>query len=202
VTDRSTISRASEGEPVPARPHASALDTAIVALRRGRLILLTGDRAGIFLVLSAELVEDDDLQRLREISSRPLQVVLTRRRAVALGLAPRDALSGAVSIAIDRDLSAAVIRNLADPAASLGVEPPGLGPEPSVAEAGELAAVALARLAALLPAVLVLPLAPAEAALARRRTDFAAVDTEAPPDAGISTRNLRCSTCGSAKTCA
>ena len=39
--------------------------------------------------------------------------------------------------------------------------------------------MALARLAALLPAALVLPLAPAEAALARRRTDFAAVDTEA-----------------------
>ena len=73
------------------------------------------------------------------------------------------------------DLSAAVIRNLADPAASLGAEPPGLGPEPASAEGGELAAVALARLAALLPAALVLPLAPAEAALARRRTDFAVV---------------------------
>jgi GTP cyclohydrolase II len=35
----------------------------------------------------------------------------------------------------------------------------------------------LAKLAALLPAVLVLPLAPSEAALARRRRDFAPVDT-------------------------
>jgi GTP cyclohydrolase II len=36
--------------------------------------------------------------------------------------------------------------------------------------------VALAKLAALLPAALVLTLAPAEAALARRRADFASVD--------------------------
>ena len=76
-------------------------------------------------------------------------------------------------------LPATVIRNLADPAASLGAEPPGLGPEPVTAAGGELAAVALAKLAALLPAALVLPLAAAEAALARRRTDFANVATEA-----------------------
>ncbi len=164
---------------MPTRPHASALDTAIVALRRGRLILLTGDRAGIFLVLSAELVEDDDLQRLREISARPLQVVLTRRRAVALGLAPRDALSGAVSIAIDRDLSAAVIRNLADPAASLGADPPGLGPVEIATGNGALAAVALAKLGGLLPAALVLPLGLAEAALIKRRSDIPAVETAA-----------------------
>ena len=60
--------------------------------------------------------------------------LLTRRRAVALGLAGRDALSGAVSIGLAPLLSAAVIRNLADPAASLGAEPPGLGPEPEIAE--------------------------------------------------------------------
>jgi GTP cyclohydrolase II len=46
------------------------------------------------------------------------------------------------------------------------------------AAGGELAAVTLAKLAALLPAALVLPLAPAEAALARRRTDFAVVESE------------------------
>src|SRR4029077_11272665 len=95
----------------------------------------------------------------------------------ALGLAGRDDLSGAVSIALPARLPAAVICNLADPAASLGVEPPGLGRELVPAEGGELAAVALAKLAALLPAVLVLPLARAEAALARRRTNIAVVNT-------------------------
>ena len=149
-----------------------------MALRRGEPVLLDS-RDHAVLAVAAEFVNDDNLARLRAVSERPLRMVLTRRRAVALGLARRDALSGAVSIAVALDLSAAVIRNLADPAASLGAEPPGLGPEPASAEGGELAAVALAQLAALLPAALVLPLAPAEAALARRRVDFAVVGTEA-----------------------
>ena len=162
-------------------PAGHALDAAIMALRRGEPVLLAGQGHAV-LALAAEFVDDANLARLRAVADRPLRMVLTRRRAVALGLARREtvrgALSGAVSFTLAPDLSAAVIRNLADPAASLGAEPPGLGPEPSVAEGGELAAVALAKLAALLPAALILPLAPAEAALARRRTDFAAVETE------------------------
>jgi len=163
-------------------PGGQGLDAAVIALRRGEPVLLDG-RDSAILALAAEFVTDANLARLRAVSRRPLRMVLTRRRAVALGLARREAapgaLSGAVSIAVAPDLSAAVIRNLADPAASLGVEPPGLGTEPAMAEGGELAAVALARLAALLPAALVQPLAASEAALARRRTDFAVVASEA-----------------------
>jgi GTP cyclohydrolase II len=157
------------------RPAGRALDAAIVALRRGEPVLLDGGEHAV-LALAAESVNDDNLARLRAVADRKLRMVLTRRRAVALGLAGRDALAGAVSLTLAPGLAAAVIRNLADPAASLGAEPPGLGPAPEIAEGAELAAVALARLAALLPAALVLPLAPAEAALARRRTDFAVVE--------------------------
>ncbi len=164
----------------PPGPGGLALDTAIVALRRGDPVLLEG-RDHALLALAAEFVTEANLARLRAVAGRPLRIVLTRRRAVALGLAQRagngEALSGAVSITLAPELSAGVIRNLADPAASLGAEPPGIGPEPAVADDGELAAVALAKLAALLPAALVLPLAQAEAALARRRTDFAVVET-------------------------
>jgi GTP cyclohydrolase II len=162
---------------LPASPAGGrSLDAAITALRRGEPVLLAGDH-GAVLALAAEFVNEDNLRRLRDVSAQPLHVVLTRRRAVALGLAKREALSGAVSITLAPELPATVIRKLADPAASLGAEPPGLGPEPVAAAGGELAAVALAKLAALLPAALVLPLAAAEAALARRRTDFATVDT-------------------------
>ena len=158
-----------------------ALDGAILALRRGEPVLLLGTGEAQ-LALAAEFVSDDRLARLRAVAERPLRMVLTRRRAVALGLAQREALpgalSGAVSLELATELSAEVIRNLADPAASLGVAPPGLGAAPMAAAGGELAAVALAKLAALLPAALVLPLAPAEAALARRRTDIAVVDSE------------------------
>jgi GTP cyclohydrolase II len=159
------------------RPPGRALDAAIVALRRGEPVQLAGG-GDAMLVLAAEFVDEANLRRLCEVSTRALRLVLTRRRAVALGLAGRDALSGAVSMTLPPQLSAAVIRNLADPAASLGVEPPGLGHEPVIAEGAERAAVALAKLAALLPAALILPLAPAEAALARRRSDLAFVEIE------------------------
>jgi GTP cyclohydrolase II len=163
--------------PAAGAPAGRALDAAIVALRRGEPVLLAG-RDGALLALAAEFADDGNLARLRTVAERPLRMVLTRRRAVALGLAARDELSGAVSIALAPHLSAAVIRNLADPAASLGVEPPGLGSAPGIAAAGELAAVALAKLAALLPAAIALPLRPAEAAFARRRGDFAVVDIQ------------------------
>jgi GTP cyclohydrolase II len=155
------------------------LDAAIVGLRRGDPVLLTGAGDAVVLAVAAELVNDDNLRRLRDISPRPLSVVLTRRRAVALGLAPREALSGAVAIALAPQLPASVIRKLADPSASLGADPPGIGPAPIAAEESALAAVALAKLAALLPAALVLPLAAAEAALARRRPDIPGVETAA-----------------------
>jgi GTP cyclohydrolase II len=162
----------------PNGPLGGALDKAIVALRRGEVVLLD-DIDQPVLALSAEFVNADNLALLHAVSERQLRMVLTRRRAVALGLARREmavgALSGAVSVSLPPQLSAAVIRNLADPAASLGAEPPGLGPEPLPAAGGELAAVGLAKLAALVPAALVLPLTPPEAALARRRTDFASV---------------------------
>ena len=162
----------------PRRTVSLTLDNAIVAFRRGDPVLLSGDN-GAVLAIAAELVSEDSLARLRNMSSRRLNVVVTRRRAVALGLAPRSALAGAVRISVAPNLSAAVIRKLADPAASLGAEPPGLGPEPASAEPGALAAVTLAKLADLLPAALVLWLVPAEAALARRRADFALVDMTA-----------------------
>ena len=161
-----------------AQTDGRALDAAVAAFRRGDAVLLSGEN-GAVLAVAAELVNEDSLARLRNMSSRRLSVVVTRRRAVALGLAPRSALAGAVRITVAPHLSAAVIRKLADPAASLGAEPPGLGPEPATAEPGAMAAVTLAKLAALLPAALVLWLVPAEAALARRRADFAQVDMTA-----------------------
>lgn len=186
MVDKASVS--TEPEPSPAAGRR-ALDEAIVAFRRGEPVLLDGEN-GAVLAVAAELVTDANLVQLRNMSSRRLSVVVTRRRAVALGLAPRDALSGTVRITVASDLSGAVIRNLANPAASLGAQPPGLGPQPASAEPGALAAVALAKLADLLPAALVLWLVPAEAALARRRADFAVVDMDAVLDRRAATAGL------------
>jgi GTP cyclohydrolase II len=162
-----------------AQPSAGrGLGEAIAALRRGEPVLIRGEEISV-LAVAAELVTEDNLHRLREISRAPARVVLTRRRAVALGLAPRAELSGALTISVSPDMPAAVIRNLANPGASLGAEPPGFGPAPLVAKGGALAAVALAKLAALLPAALVLRLGAAEAALFARRGDLAAIEAAA-----------------------
>jgi GTP cyclohydrolase II len=148
---------------------------AITAMRRGEAVLIRDDRLNV-LAIAAELVSEENLRRLRDVSAASPRVVLTRRRAVALGLAPREDLSGAMTISVSPEMPATVIRNLADPGASLGAEPPGFGPKPVVAKGGALAAVSLAKLASLLPAALVVRVGAAEAALLARRGDIAAIE--------------------------
>src|SRR5271165_7499402 len=173
---KSRVAASAHGDIAQARPrNRRSLGEAITALRRGDPVLIRDDLISV-LAVAAELVTEENLQRLREISRAPARVVLTRRRAVALGLARRDELSGALTISVSSELPAAVIRTLADPGASLGAEPPGFGPEPVTAKGGALAAVALAKLASLLPAALVLRLGKGEAALFARRADLASID--------------------------
>ena len=80
LVDRLTASLTPNGRP------GRMLDVAIVALRRGEPVLLTGGD-GAVLALAAEFVDDGNLARLRAVADRPLRMVVTRRRAVALGLA-------------------------------------------------------------------------------------------------------------------
>jgi GTP cyclohydrolase II len=179
VREPRTLTKEAPGGASASQPNAGrALGEAITALRRGEPVLIRDDEISV-LAVAAELVTDENLHRLREISRAPARVVLTRRRAVALGLAPREELSGALTISVSSELPAAVIRNLADPGASLGAEPPGFGPEPVVAKGGALAAVALAKLASLLPAALVLRIGTGVAAPLARHGNLAIIEAAA-----------------------
>jgi GTP cyclohydrolase II len=154
-----------------------AFANAVTAVRRGEPVLIRDNQISV-LAVAAELATEEHLRRLRAISQAPARIVLTRRRAVALGLAPRENLAGALTIAVSPEMPATVIRNLADPGASLGVEPPGFGPAPVAAKGGALAAVGLAKLASLLPAALVMRLGKNEVALLARRGDVIMIEAE------------------------
>src|SRR5258705_12808119 len=98
VLESKTVATASRGDPSASEPTAGrALGRAITGLRRGEPVLIRDDRISV-LAVAAELVTEENLGRLRQISQAPARVVLTRRRAVAVGLAPRAELSGALTI--------------------------------------------------------------------------------------------------------
>ena len=173
-----TIPTATRGVSTAQPSAGRALGEAITALRRGEPVLIRDHRVGA-LAVAAEFVTEGTLHRLREISQGPASLVITRRRAVALGLTPRAELFGATAIPVSFQLLAAVIRNLAGPPASIVSDPPRLAPEPLVAESVELAAVVLAKLASLLPAAFVLRVGRSQTALLARRSDLAAIQAAA-----------------------
>ena len=132
-----------------------AVERAIAELRRGEPVLLCDTEGQAALILAAEQAGDESLARLDALSEGSIHLVLTGRRADALGLGQANAGSEAESVvAIEvSDLRARAIVELADPtggprgplgALTLGAVPEALG-------AG---AVDLAKLARLLPAAL------------------------------------------------
>ena len=150
----------------PDREAALALievDRAVTDLRRGSLVVVR-DAAGALLVQAAEAVTSDALVRFARLAGQPAMAV-TRRRAAALHLAdaptePR----GAVLLAFPAGADARQLRALADPAELAVVSATLVQARPLRPDEAAAAAVELARLARLLPAVLCAPLAVERAA--------------------------------------
>jgi GTP cyclohydrolase II len=148
----------------------AAVDRAIAELRRGAPVVV-GDGAAAALVLAAENAEAEDLGRLLALlPGRQAVLALTAHRAVALGLVPGSRITGGrpeiCVVPVRPDSEADLVRRLADPTASPAAPAIHRLPLASVAT-GNLAAygeaaIALAKQARLLPAV-VLGLLPAEA---------------------------------------
>jgi GTP cyclohydrolase II len=141
-----------------------AVERAIAELRRGEPVLLYHAEGPAALVLAAEQAGDESLARLDALSEGGIHLVLTGRRAHALGLGQANAdaeaggpeTGGVVAIEVS-DLRAHAIVELADPTGGPTGGPRGplgaltLGAVPEALGAG---AVDLAKLARLLPAAL------------------------------------------------
>jgi len=156
-----------------------AVERAIGELRRGEPVLLHDSAGGSALVLAAEQVDDAGLARFRHLAESPSPLlIITLRRAAALGLPRAETGGGPVALALG-EVAATRILAFADP--TDGTEPLAANALPAPVAAGPLsgAAVDLAKLARLLPAALLSPVAlgdqtPADWARAR---DLLALDT-------------------------
>lgn len=143
-----------------------SVDRAIGDLRRGEAVVLVGAEPRATLVLAAETARDAALARSVRLAApaRPdgagaaPRLALAAQRAAALGLCDETA-PAVVSLITDDGFGVEAARALADPTAPAGQVPPGT--EVAVMAAGSAAAVAveLTRLAGLLPAAMLLPLA-------------------------------------------
>jgi GTP cyclohydrolase II len=142
-------------------PPEHRVERAAGDLRRGAPILVRGERNGeSALAVAAETVNDETLARLLRRFSIP-SLILTHARAATLKI--RLYTPDVVSVPLDDKVSAAKLRAIADPATDL--DHPLKGPfeaSRSGAPQSAAAAVALAKLAGLLPAVAVFPVIDAE----------------------------------------
>ena len=155
--------------PSPDQRALRQIDRAITDLRRGGFVLLR-QAGAVLLAQAAEGVSPESLSRLRHLASEP-SLVLTRRRAAALGLAePPSDKGGAVLLPLAADARAEELRDLADPGAEHATRLP-LGPASEASGAAD-AAVELVKLARLLPAAVVAPLPARNAAALAEREGF------------------------------
>jgi GTP cyclohydrolase II len=151
--------------PNSARAAARRVDRAASDLRRGMPVMLSGLQ-GRGVAISVETASPADVAELLDLATGPAALALTARRANVLHILPSGHPVQLVPLG-DR-ITADLASSIADPAGDLSG---GLrGPFPQVKDAPPeyaLAAVALAKIARLLPAAIVAPLddmAPAEAA--------------------------------------
>src|SRR6266478_6294661 len=153
------------------------IDRAITDLRRGG-VGIVGDGASICLVQAAEAITAESLARFAALSGKRPALAVTRRRAAALQLAEAATTpGGTVLLSLPDPLEARFLRYLADPAELAVVSGAAISATPAVPGDAVDAAVELAKLARLLPAVVVAPLGEHEAATLARRESVLSLDS-------------------------
>jgi GTP cyclohydrolase II len=132
------------------------VDRATAELRRGGPVVLHEPGSRTWLAAAAETIEDEGMARLRALAEGETHLVLTAERAAALGLGRRTA--GVESLLLPVRLPAETLWRLADPTAPEPVAMPAGLARGDVPTDIALAAIELAKLARLLPAVIIAPL--------------------------------------------
>ena len=138
-----------------------AVDRAVAELRRGAPVVLAGRQGTAGLIQAAETADQSTLERMRDLAGAPPLLLLTAQRAASLGLAgaaERVPTAGVVALEIS-GAGFELISELADPTSDRREVPgkPSSAPSPAGLDA---AAIDLTKLARLLPAALIAPLAP------------------------------------------
>lgn len=148
-------------------PHE--VNRAVADLRRGDIVLLS-DGTDAALIQAAEAIDDEGLARAHAFTRARPVLATTLRRAIALELAPEeDAVGVAVELLPPADASAAFLRELADPTVVREVSAAPIGISRVGSKSLANAAIELAKLARLLPAIACFPIGPREGALIARR---------------------------------
>jgi GTP cyclohydrolase II len=144
--------------PPPDRSRLRQVHRAASELRRGVPVVLGG--AAKLLILAAETAGADALAELETLSGERAVLILAPARAAAILRAPMLAQTAAIAVALPDSLyNIAMYRSLADPTAPQPAARNLLHPVPPPPSAD--AAIALAKIARLLPALLAVPLAQA-----------------------------------------
>jgi GTP cyclohydrolase II len=148
-------------------PHE--VNRAVADLRRGDIVFLS-DGIDAALIQAAEAIDEDGLARITALSHARPVLATTLRRAIALDLLPDEGQTpGAVELAPAADVSAAFLRELADPTVVRQVTGQPIGIAPAAPRSLAAAAIELAKLARLLPAIACFRIGPREGALVARR---------------------------------
>lgn len=167
MTGSLTVTAAGSAAP----PGLVAVDRAIADLRRGGFVVIVAESGAAGLVQSAEGVTPDSLARLQALARKLPVLAITGRRAAVLGLGPEKAV--AVSVTNADTVDAVTVRRVTDPCSGLAEPlPSGLRAGEADASSPVAGAVALAKLARLLPAAVVAPLPGDGAAFAAAHSLF------------------------------
>ena len=132
------------------------VDRAVCDLRRGSFVVIAGE-GGMALAQAAEAVTAESLAMLTSVANGRTRLALTGRRASVLKLAEMEPSAGAsvVTLPLGTAIAAETIRSLADPTyARPGSSATGIATRREPRDSCAAAAVALTKLAQLLPAAL------------------------------------------------